>query len=73
VELANTDDVVHVPIEQRLHHHRAQPRLHARTHPGTDNRKAVIVAVPDAPDILPLPGVTAETMTLRQFLRTSWS
>jgi CHAT domain-containing protein len=40
---------------------------YARTHhPGTG--KAVVVAVPDAPDTPPLPGVTAEITTLTRLL-----
>jgi CHAT domain-containing protein len=42
---------------------------YARTHhPGAGNGKAVVVAVPDAPDTPPLPGVTAETTTLTRLL-----
>ena len=45
---------------------------YARTHHAdTGNSRAVVVAVPDAPDTPPLPGVTAETETLGRYLPDS--
>ena len=41
---------------------------YARTHASPDNGGAVIVAVPDAPDTSPLPGVTVEATTLTGLL-----
>ena len=46
----------------------ARSLAYARAHPGADKGKAVVVAVPDAPNTSPLPGVTAETEALRRFL-----
>jgi hypothetical protein len=41
---------------------------HPKTDTDTDTDKAVVVAVPDAPDTRPLPGVSAETTTLTRLL-----